>query len=51
MSSLLISVVVANAILAVLVALRWELADLLLDRFGALAEWWTRGRRPEQDAT
>jgi uncharacterized protein HemY len=38
-------IVVAAVVVAVFASLRWELADFLLDRFGALTEWWTKRRR------
>jgi hypothetical protein len=47
--------VVVVAIVAVVVSLRWALADILMDEFGRLTDWLTRGRRtatPEsQEAT
>lgn len=45
-------VVVAGIVVVSLVAgVQWALVDFLLDRFGALADWWRRGRRPGQDVT
>ena len=42
---------VAGAVVVVALAtLRWELADFVLDRVGALVDW-MRGRRSEQDST
>ena len=35
----------AAVVAAVLAGLRFELVDFLLDRFGALTDWWMRGRR------
>lgn len=49
--STLLAVGVGIAVVALLAGVRWALADFLLDRFGALADWWRPGRRPEQDAT
>ena len=40
LSAWIVVVVVAVAALA---TLRWEVADLLLDRFGALMDWLRRG--------
>ena len=42
--------VVSAVVVVVLAAMRWELADFVLDRIGALAEW-MRGRRSQQDNT
>ena len=39
-----------GSVVVVLVGFRWQLADFLLDRFGALVDW-MRGRRPDEDAT
>jgi hypothetical protein len=50
-SSTLVAVVVGIAVVALLAGVQWALADFVLDRFGALADWWRRGRRPEHDAT
>jgi hypothetical protein len=44
-------IVVVVVIVVVLATLRWELTDFLLDRLGALTDWWRRGRGPEQDTT
>lgn len=43
---------VAGSVVVVLLAaaLRWELADFVLDRIGALTDW-MRWRRSEQDST
>jgi hypothetical protein len=38
-------------VVAALASLRWELLDFLLDRFGALTDWWRRGGGRERDAT
>jgi len=35
----------AAVVAAVLAGLRFELVDFLLDRFGALTDWWMRGCR------
>ena len=42
--------VAGSVVVVVLAALRWELADFVLDRIGALTEW-MRGRPSEQDST
>jgi len=49
--SAFVAVVAGSVIVALLVGMRWELVDFLLDRFGALAEWWRRGARPQRGAT
>ena len=35
----------AAVVAAVLSGLRFEVVDFLLDRFGALTDWWMRGGR------
>ena len=37
-------------VVVVVAALRWEFADFVLDRIGALADW-MRGRRSEHDTS
>jgi len=41
--------VVGAVVVVVLAAMRWELADFVLDRMGALLGW-VHGRRSEQDS-
>jgi len=43
--------IVIVVVVAAFATLRWELADFLLDRLGALTDWWRRGGGREQDAT
>jgi hypothetical protein len=43
--------IVVVVVVATLASLRWEIADILLDRLVALTDWWRRGGGPEQGAT
>lgn len=43
-------VMVGGAVAVVLAMLRWEFADFVLDRIGALTEW-MRNRRSREDST
>ena len=37
--------VVVAVIVAVVISLRWAITDIVLDEFGRLTDWLTRGRR------
>ena len=43
--------IVVVVVVAGFATLRWELADFLLDRVGALTDWWRRGGGTAQGAT